>query len=136
MLTKEVGVRGPLEVYPHPALVELMSAEKRLPYKQRKTRSYWPTENPAQPAHQLFEIRRVIVAGLDREIPGAFDVLQLPPVEAPSWQLKAFEDLLDAAICTWVGICAFEGTAMPFGDETSAIWIPQSDLLASQRGRP
>ncbi|MBX5177325.1 DUF429 domain-containing protein [Rhizobium lentis] len=136
LLTKEVGVPGLLEVYPHPALVELMRAEKRLPYKHGKIRNYWPTESPASRRTKLFETWRTIVACLDEDLPDTSDVLQLPPFEAPSWQLKAFEDMLDAVICAWVGICAFEGTAMPFGDETSAIWIPQSELLVSQRGRP
>lgn len=136
LLTKEVGVPGLLEVYPHPALVELMRAERRLPYKHGKIRNYWPTETPASRRTKLFETWRAIIACLDEVIPGASDVLQLPPFEAPSWRLKAFEDMLDAVICAWAGICAFEGTAMPFGDETSAIWIPQSELLESQRDRP
>nr|WP_082572680.1 DUF429 domain-containing protein [Rhizobium sp. Root651] len=128
LLTKEVCLPGLLEVYPHPALVELMSTEKRLPYKQGKTRNYWPTENPAGRRTKLFETWRKIVAHLDQEIPGASNALQLPPFEAPSWQLKAFEDMLDAVICAWVGICVFEGAAVPFGDDTSAIWIPQSSF--------
>lgn len=136
LLTKEVGVPGLLEVYPHPALVELMRAEQRLPYKRGKIRKYWPTESPASRRTKLFETWRTIVACLDEDLQDAAGVLQLPPFEAPSWQLKAFEDMLDAVICAWVGICAFEGTAMPFGDETSAIWIPQSELLVSRRGRP
>ncbi|NTE55397.1 DUF429 domain-containing protein [Agrobacterium tumefaciens] len=136
LLTKEVGVPGLLEVYPHPALVELMRADKRLPYKQGKTRNYWPTETPANRRTKLFETWRAIVACLDEEVPGASEVLQLPPLEAPSWQLKAFEDMFDAVICAWIGICAFEGTAMPFGDDTSAIWIPRLEFLASRRDRP
>ncbi|WP_081687933.1 DUF429 domain-containing protein [Rhizobium mesoamericanum] len=136
LTTEEVGVPGLLEVYPHPALVELMSAKKRLPYKQGKTRSYWPAESPANRRTKLFETWRAIVAGLDQEFPGASVVLELPPFEAPAWRLKAFEDMLDAVICAWVGKCVFEGTAAPFGDDASAIWIPQSELLASRRGRP
>ena len=135
LLTKEVGAPGLLEVYPHPALVELMRTEKRLPYKQGKTRNYWPAEKPASRRNKLFEIWRTIVACLDQEIRGASEVLQLPPHESPSWQLKTFEDMLDAVICAWIGICVFEGAAVPFGDDTSAIWIPRSELLASRRGR-
>ncbi|WP_331375609.1 DUF429 domain-containing protein [Sinorhizobium chiapasense] len=115
---------GLLEVYPHPALVELMRTEKRLPCKQGETRDYWPMETPANRRTKLFETWRVIVAGLDQEVPGASEVLQLPPLEAPSWQLKAFEDMLDAVICAWGGICVFEGSAVQHGDDTSAIWIP------------
>lgn len=136
LLTKEVCLPGLLEVYPHPALVELMRAGKRLPYKQGKIRNYWPTENPASRRTKLFETWRAIVACHDEHLLVAFYVLQLPPFEAPSWQLKAFEDMLNAVICAWIGICAFEGIAMPFVDEASAIWIPLSELLALRRDRP
>jgi predicted RNase H-like nuclease len=136
LLTKEVEVPGLLEVYPHPALVELMRAERRLPYKHGKARNYWPGEPPAGRRMKLFEIWRSIIDGLDREIAGTSNLLLLPSPEAPAWQLKAFEDMLDAVICAWIGICVYEGTAVPFGDDTSVIWIPQSGLLSSKRGRP
>ncbi|WP_262526321.1 DUF429 domain-containing protein [Agrobacterium tumefaciens] len=136
LLTEKVDVPGLLEVYPHPALVELMCAERRLPYKHGKIRKYWPGESPAGRRAKLFETWRRIVACLDENLRGASAVLQLPHFEAPSWQLKAFEDTLDAVICAWVGICAFEGSAVPFGDKTSAIWIPQSELLTLPRGLP
>lgn len=135
LLTRKVSAPGLLEVYPHPALVELMRAEKRLPYKQAKTRNYWPMETLISRRSKLFETWSAIVASLDLEIKGASEILRLPPFDTPSWQLKAFEDMLDAVICAWAGICVFEGTAVPFGDDTSAIWIPQSELLASRRGR-
>ncbi|WP_234189196.1 DUF429 domain-containing protein [Shinella sp. NM-101] len=135
LLTKEVGVPGLLEVYPHPALVELLCAERRLPYKQGKARNYWPSETPAGRRIKLFETWQSIIDGLDQEITGASNVLLLPSPEAPAWQLKAFEDTLDAVICAWIGICVYEGAAIPFGDDTSAIWIPQSKLLSSRRGR-
>lgn len=127
---------GLLEVYPHPALVELMCAEKRLRYKHGKIRNYWPMESSARRRTKLFAAWRTIVACLEVDLPGASDVLQLPPFDAPSWRLKAFEDMLDAVICAWVGTCVFERTAVPFGDDTSAIWIPRSGLLASRWDRP
>jgi predicted RNase H-like nuclease len=135
LLTKEVHVPGLLEVYPHPALVELMGAEKRLPYKQGKVRGYWPMESPAGRCFRLFETWRAIIGCLDREMQGVPERLELPPFDATTWQLKAFEDMLDAVVCAWVGICVFEGTAVPFGDDTSAIWVPQSALLSSRRGQ-
>ncbi|AFL54914.1 putative RNase H-like nuclease [Sinorhizobium fredii] len=110
-----------------------MRAEKRLPYKQGKTRNYWPTETPASRRNRLFETWRSIVTSLDGEVQGVSERLVLPPFDAAPWQLKAFEDMLDAVICAWVGICVFEGIAVPFGDDTSAIWIPRSELLASRR---
>jgi len=135
LLTKEVGVPGLLEVYPHPALVELMRAERRLPYKQGKARNYWPSETPAGRRIKLFETWQSIIDGLDQEIAGASNFLLLPSPQAPAWQLKAFEDMLDAVICAWIGICVYEGTTIPFGDDSSAIWIPQSKLLSARRGR-
>ncbi|WP_439630802.1 DUF429 domain-containing protein [Shinella sp.] len=113
-----------------------MRTEKRLPYKQSKTRNYWPTDNPAGRRTKLFRTWRAIVTALDDELSGISDYLQFPALGAPSWQLKAFEDMLDAVICAWVGICVLEGTSVPFGDDTSAIWIPQSALLSSRRSRP
>ncbi len=136
LLTKNLAVPGLLEVYPHPALVELTGAARRLPYKVGKIRDYWPNDTAVGRRTRLFETWRVIVASLDARLPGAADVLPLPPLDAPTWQLKSFEDMLDAVVCAWVGICAFEGTAVPFGNETSAIWIPQSHLLAGQPSRP
>ena len=40
-----------IEVYPHPALVELTSARERLPYKASKTKTYWPSDPPSAEAH-------------------------------------------------------------------------------------
>lgn len=136
LLTQDLAVPGLLEVYPHPALVELTGAPRRLPYKVGKIRDYWPSDTAAGRRTRLFETWRTIVASLDARLPGAADALPLPPFDAPTWQMKSFEDMLDAVVCAWVGICAFEGTAVPFGDETSAIWIPQSHLLGTQPGRP
>ncbi|WP_064713457.1 DUF429 domain-containing protein [Rhizobium bangladeshense] len=131
LLTKDLAVPGLLEVYPHPALVELTGAARRLPYKVGKIRDYWPTESSAGRRTRLVETWRTIVESLEGWLPGLDDVLPLPQFDAPTWQMKAFEDMLDAVICAWVGICAFERTAVPFGDETSAIWIPQSELLST-----
>jgi hypothetical protein len=36
---------------------------------------------------------------------------------------KSCEDALDAVVCAWGAMCALEGRAAPFGDESSAIWI-------------
>ncbi|QOF75381.1 hypothetical protein IG197_33025 (plasmid) [Aminobacter sp. SR38] len=55
-----------------------MRAEKRLPYKQAKTRNYWPMETPVSRRNKLFETWRAIVASLDLEIKGASEILRLP----------------------------------------------------------
>jgi predicted RNase H-like nuclease len=40
--TDRLARPGVIEVYPHPALVELLGASKRLPYKASKVGNYWP----------------------------------------------------------------------------------------------
>lgn len=124
LMTTEINGRGVIEVYPHPALVELARADFRLPYKAGKVRSYWKDLTVAARKESLIDTWRSIVALLAAEIDGVTDALPPPLPTASGHQLKAFEDMLDAVVCVWVGITALEGRAVPFGDETSAIWIP------------
>lgn len=115
---------GLIEVYPHPALIELLRAVRRLPYKEGKMRKYWPELGPADRRARLVAQWSDIVAALEDEIDGVVTALPLPDLVAPRHQLKAFEDMLDAVVSAWVGICVLEGRAVSFGDGDSAIWIP------------
>lgn len=117
-----IAVKTPalLEAYPHPALVELMDAPKRLPYKHGKTRNYWPTDTIVQRRANLFDVWRSIISHLENEISGVSEHLRLPGENDRGYRLKAFEDRLDAVVCA----CALDGRARPFGDATSSIWIP------------
>ena len=124
LLTTEVFERGLLEVYPHPALVELTQSEKRLPYKHSKIGSYWRSDTIPVRRTKLVEVWRSIVAHLDARIGNVADALAIPPIGARTWEMKAFEDMMDAVVCAWIGICVLEGDAISYGDETSAIWIP------------
>jgi predicted RNase H-like nuclease len=115
---------GLIEVYPHPALIELASATVRLPYKEGKIRKYWPDLAMPERLARLLAEWDTIIALLDAQIDdvrSAFAPLSLP---APRRQLKAYEDALDAVVCAWVGICVLEGRAIALGDADSAIWIP------------
>lgn len=125
LATARISTPALIEVYPHPALVELTGAERRLPYKAGKVRAYWPALAPAARRERLFEVWSEIVSALDAEIAGVRDALTLPPAGAAGQTLKAFEDQLDAVVCAWSGLCALEGRARPYGDATAAIWIPQ-----------
>ncbi|PZO06560.1 MAG: hypothetical protein DCF28_01595, partial [Alphaproteobacteria bacterium] len=58
------------------------------------------------------------------ELSGVAAALPLPDPNGSSASLKAFEDMLDAVICAWVGVQTLKGKALPYGDEQSAIWIP------------
>ena len=124
LCTTDVSLPGLMEVYPHPTLIELLGAERRLPYNINKARSYWPDLSPSERVTALCEQWSAIVAALDRQIVGVKAKLLFPSSDSTRGALKAYEDMLDAVVCAWVGICALEGRAQPFGDNDSAIWIP------------
>ena len=115
---------GLIEVYPHPALVELADAKERLPYKASKAGAYWPKLKPSERRACLYQQWDKIVDLLEGKIAGVAAALPRLGVDASGVELKAYEDTLDAIVCAWVGICALEGRARPFGNENSAIWIP------------
>ena len=125
---------GLIEVYPHPALVELMNAPERLTYKCGKVSRYWPRQTREERWQSLRKTWQLIVEALDgvfcRTVSG-----QLPELkeEMSARKKKAFEDAVDAVVCAWVGICALAGMAVAYGDDDSAIWIP-SNTAKSFRG--
>jgi predicted RNase H-like nuclease len=124
LLTEKSGQRGVIEVYPHPALVELAGAAERLPYKVAKARRYWPEANPAERRRNLYRQWAEIVGLLEKQISGIEAVLKPLPHDASGLLMKAYEDMLDAVVCAWVGTRFLERTAKAFGDADSAIWIP------------
>ncbi len=134
LLTSGRAQRGLIEVYPHPALVELADARERLRYKTSKLRKYWPVLAAPLRREALFDVWRQIVERLDGEVAGTADALTLPAPDSPTWKLKAFEDALDAIVCAWAGACATTDGCIPFGDRTAAIWIPRKGFRLGQVG--
>jgi predicted RNase H-like nuclease len=124
--TKLPVANGLLEVYPHPALVELTGTARRLPYKLSRAAKYWPDKSPAERRRLLLGEWQNIVATLDGEFLGLAAALPLPAPDAPGKVLKAFEDSLDAAICAWVGAQVLRGRARAFGDALGAIFVPHA----------
>jgi predicted RNase H-like nuclease len=122
--TTSISPPGLIEVYPHPALLELARAPERLPYKASKTGTYWPSLAPAERRVRLFDQWGEIAALLEGEIKGVASAFPGLNPNAAGWVMKAYEDALDAVVCAWVAICALEGRATAFGDQQSAIWIP------------
>jgi predicted RNase H-like nuclease len=122
--TLEVRSRGLIDVFPHPALVELASAVERLPYKASKVRNYWPTSTITDRRVRLYRQWAAILALLETEIGGVQAALPELRHDSPGWEVKAYEDQIDAVVCAWVAICALNGRAVPLGDDQSAIWIP------------
>lgn len=114
-----------IEVYPHPALIELAASERRLAYKVSKIGKYWPKVTPGVRRENLLDVWRQIVSLLETRIDGIAKTLPLPAVPARGHEMKAFEDSLDAVVCAWVGACVLDGRARAFGDDTSAIWVPE-----------
>jgi predicted RNase H-like nuclease len=116
-----------LEVYPHPALLRLLDARYRLPYKVANRRKYWPDATPAERLARVLQQLDEIRCALQRAVDGV--PLAVPPLAdiASAASLKAIEDSLDALVCGWVGTRYLAGRCRAYGDDTAAIWIPTED---------
>ena len=132
---RAAGTPGLIEVYPHPALVELTKAEERLPYKVGKTKSYWKTLSLSQRREKLLAVWAHIVTKLAARVSGLETLLSDIPREGSLAALKSWEDKLDAVICGWVGACVLEGRAEAHGDADAAIWVPLRDRDGSEASR-
>jgi predicted RNase H-like nuclease len=72
------------------------------------------------------------VSLLDAQIAGVAAALPELPLDASTAALKAYEDAIDAVVRACVRICALKGKARSFGDENSAIWIPNPSTASPQ----
>lgn len=124
LMTERISGPGMIEVYPHPALVELMGAEKRLPYKHSKVRSYWPDHSPEERRFELRKVWREIVSAMRDRVSGIQEALDPNMEFTHGFEWKRFEDTLDAIVCAFVGTCAMDGHAAAFGNVEAAIWVP------------
>jgi predicted RNase H-like nuclease len=129
LCTEQIASPGLIEVYPHPALVELTGAPERLPYKAGKVRAYWRDMTPPARRLKLFEQWQSIGEHLDAKLSGALAAIPSVGAHSSGADLKACEDIIDAIVCAWIAATALDGKATPFGDADSAIWIPQQELL-------
>jgi predicted RNase H-like nuclease len=111
LLTTEVRIPNLIGVYPHPALAELTRAARRLPYKHSKIRNYWPTETAAGRRMKLIDVWESVISNLDVHVGGVAEALKIPNDSARGWEMKAFEDMLDAFVCAWVGVAVLQGKA-------------------------
>src|SRR5208283_1876555 len=73
--TAWISTPGLIEVYPHPALVQLANAPKRLPYKASKVRSYWPSSDAAERRTLLLQEWARIITLLETKIIGVAKAL-------------------------------------------------------------
>jgi predicted RNase H-like nuclease len=122
--------RALLECYPHAGLLRLMNLQRRHPYKVARAASYWPDAPPAERREKLLQSLHQVRDALET------DLGSLPVGEPDERKLKAYEDTLDAVVCAWVGILWLRQECEPFGDASSAIWVPSPRLNALNSGRP
>jgi len=136
--TIAISAPGLIEVYPHPALVELAHAPERLQYKAGKVRKYWPALLPEERRAKLYRQWREIIALLEKEIRGVAAALSELELGASGAKVKAYEDALDAVVCAWVAICALRGRAKPFGITSRRSGFPSNYKVieAILTGRP
>jgi predicted RNase H-like nuclease len=113
-----------VEVYPHPALLSLLRASYRIPYKVSGSNRYWPGRPPQERRRLLLEKFIEIHDELSNRIgPLPLD-LEAAKESSTLSELKRHEDALDALLCTWIGTTVLSSTAEPLGDESSAVWVP------------
>jgi len=113
---KKASVRQVVEVFPHPAMVELFGLERTLKYKARKGRTL---------KFRLRELSRYVelLRSLEQREPALVAEGLLPEAPVPRLRgkaLKALEDLLDACFCAYIGLWLWHwGPAgyRLFGDE-------------------
>ena len=113
-----------VEVYPHTALLALLGADYRVPYKIARALKYKNLRELSAAERRtriLAEWTRILEA-LAGTIQGI--ELTLPTDAKSNSALKRYEDALDALICAWVGIEYLAGRARAFGDSAAAIWTP------------
>lgn len=114
-----------LEVYPHVALLGLMDATERLPYKVGRSGTYWGKGLPAaERKHRLLAQWTAIVGRLQDEIDGIDLPLPKDPEHLTFQALKRYEDAIDGLVCAWMATRYLAGDAVPLGDDAAAIWIP------------
>lgn len=112
--TKPGTSRALIEVFPHAAVIELLGADYRVPYKLSRASQYWPDLDVVARKRKLLRqwsaIRRALVSKIDG--------IALPPARAE----KRYEDALDALVCAWIGAQYLERRVRAYGDDFAAVW--------------
>lgn len=117
-----------IEVYPHPAIIELLNLTERLQYKISKRQKYWPQlAHEARGLAVARNLNRLRVAlnkrinGVTKWLPAAQSLIKKNQMA----RLKGYEDALDAIVCAWIGGEFLVGRCFAYGDSASAIWLPR-----------
>lgn len=112
--TEPGTARALIEVFPHAAVIELLGADYRVPYKLSRAAQYWPELDIVARRRKLLRQWAVIRRALMSKIDG----IALPPARAE----KRYEDALDALVCAWIGTRYLERRVRAYGDDFAAVW--------------
>ncbi len=118
-----------IEVYPHPALLRLLSLKQRYKYKISKSTKLFPQRNVKERIELHLEQFVGILSALRSQIQAIPGFLPESASAVPRLSgLKKYEDVIDALVSAWVGTKFLDGQAEAFGDETAAIWVPHENI--------
>jgi len=125
-----------LEVYPHPALIELFRLPSIIRYKKRKVANKRTGQREVQ--RRLHELS-LLVPPLE-STPTLSEYLAIDPNKLKGATLKTYEDGLDAIICAYIGYyCWFWGPTgtRQFGDmDFGYIIVPVGSQMLSRLAPP
>lgn len=105
-----------------------MDLDYRLPYKVDKKNSYkeWKALIPEERTKKVIGNLNKIINKLRESILNVEDFLPLLDEEKEYrlWQLKAYEDMIDATICALTGVNYIVGNIKGYGEKDGTIWVP------------
>ena len=117
-----------IEVYPHASVIEYMDLNYRLTYKVDKKNQYkkWKHLEPKERTVKLIENLNKLIDHLQLRIINVSDYLPMlnPEEEYNIWELKSYEDRIDAAFCALTGLNYITGNITGYGDIDGTIWVP------------
>lgn len=120
---RKISLPACIEIYPHTALLKMVRAPYRLPYKVQRAGGYYPYLDPTARRARVAEVFRRIETRVREWCDAPAAALELE-ASAPLRQWKAAEDRLDALVCARAGMQAFTGVYLPYGNSEAAIWNP------------
>jgi len=115
-----------IEIYPHPAIIEMLGLTERLKYKVSKLQKYWPELDRERRRLAVIKNLNRLRAALNKRIAGVTQWLPAAQSFKQASQLKGYEDALDAVVCAWIGCEFVAGRCVAYGDVESAIWLPKA----------
>lgn len=114
-------------LYPHVALLALLTRGYRVLYEVSCSAQYWRADQLSrrERIERLLDQFQAIKAGLSEQINGIPEFIPAPSEVTTLASLKPVKDMLDGLICAWIGIEHLTGRTVGLGEDTAAIWVPQ-----------